>query len=121
MLLRRRTDPDGPPGDRHRVLAATDDEAFSSLRRRATPRAARYELGRLLRQQVPRSALARWEPHPGRPDPADIIAEANAGRLDRLVPVRVGRMAASPYAFLRGAAAVMAEDFAHLPATGITP
>jgi uncharacterized protein (DUF2252 family) len=103
------------------VLAATDDEAFSSLRRRATPRAARYELGRLLRQQVPRSALARWEPQPGRPDPADIIAEANAGRLDWLVPVRVGRMAASPYAFLRGAAAVMAEDFAHLPATGITP
>ena len=41
--------------------------------------------------------------------------------VERLVPVRVGRMAASPYAFLRGAAAIMAEDFARLPATGITP
>ena len=41
--------------------------------------------------------------------------------MDRLVPVRVGRMIASPYGFLRGTAVVMAEDVAHLPATGITP
>ena len=38
-----------------------------------------------------------------------------------LVPVRVGRMVASPYAFLRGTAGIMAADFAALPATGITP
>ena len=30
-------------------------------------------------------------------------------------------MAASPFAFLRGTAGVMAADFATLPATGITP
>ena len=44
-----------------------------------------------------------------------------SGRLDWLVPVRVGRMAATPYGFLRGAAVVMAEDVARLPSTGITP
>ena len=41
--------------------------------------------------------------------------------MERLVPVRIGRMVASPFAFLRGAAAIMAADFSRLPATGITP
>jgi uncharacterized protein (DUF2252 family) len=50
-----------------------------------------------------------------------LIAESHRGRLDRLIPVRVGRMAASPYGFMRGAAIVMAEDVARLPSTGITP
>ena len=46
---------------------------------------------------------------------------SHQGRADRLVPVRVGRMIASPYGFLRGTAVVMAEDVARLPSTGITP
>jgi hypothetical protein len=41
--------------------------------------------------------------------------------FDWLIPVRVGRMTATPYGFLRGAAIVMAEDVARLPSTGITP
>ncbi|MCZ2852764.1 DUF2252 family protein [Modestobacter sp. VKM Ac-2982] len=41
--------------------------------------------------------------------------------MERLVPVRVARMAASPYGFLRGTAVVMAADLAGLPATGIRP
>ena len=45
---------------------------------------------------------------------------SHQGRADRLVPVRVGRMIASPYGFLRGTAVVMAEDVARLPSTGIT-
>ncbi len=56
-----------------------------------------------------------------RTDPVQQIIATHEGRLDRLIPVRVGRMMASPYAFLRGAAAIMAEDFAQLPSTGITP
>ena len=107
--------------DRHVVLASADDQGFVSLRRAATPRAERYALGRALRHGVPRSALGGWDVPVGRADPVDLIAEANEGRVTDLVPVRVGRMAASPYAFLRGAAAIMAEDFAGLPATGITP
>ncbi len=47
--------------------------------------------------------------------------ESHEGRLDWLIPLRVGRMTASPYGFLRGTAIVMAEDVAKLPSTGITP
>ena len=35
------------------------------------------------------------------------------------MPLRMGRMAASPFAFLRGAAAVMAWDLSHTPVTGM--
>jgi Uncharacterized protein conserved in bacteria (DUF2252) len=56
-----------------------------------------------------------------RPDPVQLIIESHNGRLDWLIPVRVGRMTATPYGFLRGAAVVMAEDVARLPSTGITP
>jgi uncharacterized protein (DUF2252 family) len=82
---------------------------------------ARYAAGRALRDQVPRAALGRWRAPKGRADPVDVLEEAHAGRVEELVPVRVGRMVASPYAFLRGAAAVMAEDFATLPRTGVEP
>ena len=56
-----------------------------------------------------------------RPDPVRLIIGSHDGRLDWLVPLRVGRMAATPYGFLRGAAVVMAEDVTRLPSTGITP
>ncbi|RBY83721.1 DUF2252 domain-containing protein [Geodermatophilus sp. TF02-6] len=105
----------------HPVLASADGDQFASLRRGASPRAERYALGRRLRGRVPRSALGDWAAPPGRPDVADQVARSNEGRLAQLVPVRVGRMTASPYAFLRGAANVHADDFAALPATGITP
>jgi uncharacterized protein (DUF2252 family) len=106
---------------RHTVLAATDAAGFASLRHAATPRAERYAMGRRLRERVPRSALAAWHPDERRADPVQQVIASNEGRVDRLVPVRIGRMAASPFAFLRGAAGVMAEDFSGLPATGITP
>ncbi len=103
------------------VLAAADGRGFDSLREAGTPRSERYERGRALRRRVPRSSLGEWAIPPGRPDPVRQIVEAHSGRLEWLVPVRVGRMAASPYAFLRGTAGIMAADFARLSATGITP
>src|SRR5689334_3244845 len=99
----------------------TADEAFSSLRRRSRPRSERYDLGRSMREHAHRADLAFWRPAPDRADPVAQIIESHAGRQDWLIPVRVGRMAASPYAFLRGTAALMADDFATLPKTGITP
>jgi uncharacterized protein (DUF2252 family) len=81
----------------------------------------RYATGQGLRKRVPRGALGSWRPAADRPDPVDVIEEAHAGRLQRLVPLRVGRMVASPYAFLRGSAALMAEDFAGLARTGVEP
>jgi uncharacterized protein (DUF2252 family) len=92
-----------------------------SLRRRATSRLNRYGMGKELRRQVPRRSLGEWSARSDRIDPVRLIVESHAGRLDWLIPVRVGRMAATPYGFLRGAAIVMAEDVARLPSTGITP
>ena len=105
----------------HTVLATADSEVFTSLRRRPTSRAERYTVGRSLRRQVPRRSLGEWAPPPGRPDPVELIIDSHQGRRPELVPIRVARMVASPYSFLRGTAVVMADDVAGLPATGITP
>jgi uncharacterized protein (DUF2252 family) len=78
-------------------------------------------MGKELRRQVPRGSLGDWSPRADRPDPVQLITESHIGRLDWLIPVRVGRMTATPYGFLRGAAVVMAQDVARLPSTGITP
>src|SRR5215218_9536146 len=96
-------------------------EMASVLRTSLPTGKERSAAGRALRTKVKRSQLGRWQPAEDRPDPIDLIDEAHEGRLQRLVPVRVGRMLASPYAFLRGSAALMAEDFAHLPRTGVEP
>jgi uncharacterized protein (DUF2252 family) len=75
--------------------------------------------GRALRAKVPRKSLADWAPGPDRPDPVAQLAEQNARRVASLVPLRMGRMAASPFAFLRGSANVMASDLSRLPRSGI--
>jgi len=121
MTSRRGTDDGGRDRDQHVVLSSADSRGFVSLRQPATPRPERYAIGRSLRKRVPRSALGDWSAPESRVDPVQQIITTHQGRLDRLIPVRIGRMIASPYAFLRGAAAIMAEDFAHLPSTGITP
>ena len=105
----------------HVVLASTEGRGFASLRRPATRRRERRALGRALRQQIPRSTLGRWRAPAERVDPVQQVVAIHEGRLDWLIPIRVGRMIASPYGFLRGTAAIMATDFASLPATGITP
>ncbi len=81
----------------------------------------RRAAGRALREKLKRGELGRWQVKPERVDPVDRIEEAHVGRLERLIPVRVGRMVVSPYAFLRGAASLMAEDFDGMPRTGIEP
>ena len=116
------TDPDArPSGSGHVVFRAADNDAFNSLRRRSNTRAERKALGRELRQQVDRADLGHWAPAADRPDVIEQIRQSHVGRINWLIPVRVARMAASPYGFLRGTAVVMANDLAQLPATGITP
>jgi uncharacterized protein (DUF2252 family) len=58
-------------------------------------------------------------PAADRPDPIGILQAQDAGRVQRLLPIKYGRMVASPFAFLRGSAAVMAADLADTPTTGI--
>ncbi len=70
--------------------------------------------------QVPRSSAGSWEPAPDRADPVDLLERQAATRDPSLVPLRHGRMLASPFAFYRGGALLMAADLAVLPRTGLT-
>ena len=83
------------------------------------PAKARAVAGKRLRRVVPREAHGEWNPGPKRADPLALLEEQNLARIPQLVPVRMGRMAASSFAFYRGAAAVMAADLASTPVTGI--
>lgn len=74
--------------------------------------------GKALRKKVPRSAHSQWEAMIDR-DPLSLLEQSNQGRLTNLLPLRYERMAKSPFAFLRGAALIMAQDLATTPATGL--
>ncbi|MFF9107911.1 DUF2252 domain-containing protein [Streptomyces sp. NPDC014805] len=76
--------------------------------------------GKALRRRVPRRAHAALDLDPGRPDAVRAVEESNQGRLPELTPIRVGRMAATPFAFLRGSAGLMAYDLARTPLTRIS-
>ena len=80
----------------------------------------RAERGRAARKRVSRSAHAFWIPSVDRPDPVAVLERQGRDRLSELLPIRYGRMAASPFAFLRGAAAVMAADLAAQSHSGLT-
>jgi uncharacterized protein (DUF2252 family) len=76
--------------------------------------------GRDERKLVARSSHAHWSPPTDRPDPVAILEQQASTRVPDLIPIRYGRMAASPFDYFRGAAAPMAWDLAHTPTTGIT-
>jgi len=94
----------------------------ASLNKAAVPaeRQARIDAGREVRKVVPRSSFAEWRPAANRADPISILEDQAKERVPELVPIRYSRMLASPFAFYRGAAAVMAADLAAEPTTGIT-
>ncbi|MFH9608477.1 DUF2252 domain-containing protein [Streptomyces sp. NPDC017448] len=81
----------------------------------SSPKAA----GKVLRERIPRSSHASLTLPPGRPDAVRAVEESNRGRVPGLTPIRVGRMAATPFAFLRGAAGLMAHDLTGSPVTGV--
>jgi uncharacterized protein (DUF2252 family) len=83
------------------------------------PATERRQAGQSLRKIVPRSAHAQWTPASGRADPVDILVESGRHRIASLLPIRYDRMRASPFAFYRGAAAIMAADLANTPMTGL--
>ncbi|MER5531389.1 DUF2252 domain-containing protein [Streptomyces sp. NPDC002677] len=85
-----------------------------------TTPAERAARGKAARKRAPRSAHALWLPAVDRRDPVAVLERQGRDRVPELLPIRYGRMAASPFAFLRGAAAVMAADLAAQPHTGLT-
>ncbi|MFI1964400.1 DUF2252 domain-containing protein [Streptomyces pathocidini] len=77
------------------------------------------ERGKALRERVPRAAHARLAVGAERPGALAAVEESSSGRLPELTPIRVGRMAATPFAFLRGSAGLMAYDLVSTPVTGL--
>lgn len=69
-----------------------------------------YAEGKAKRAAASRESLGDF-PRPAR-DLVAIIAKTNLHRIPSLIPLRYERMGASPFAFLRGGAAIMAEDLA---------
>mgnify|MGYP002777002292 CR=1 FL=1 len=76
--------------------------------------------GKALRQKVKRRDLGVYKPAPNRPDPLDLLKAQTKTRLSNLIPIYYERMLTSPFAFLRGSAAVMIQDIANAPTTEIS-
>jgi uncharacterized protein (DUF2252 family) len=81
--------------------------------------AQRMAMGKALRRETPRSSHADWQPAAKREDPVAQLQAQAVSRVPELVPIRYGRMLRSPFAFFRGAAAVMAADLAETPVCGL--
>ena len=79
----------------------------------------RVSIGKAVRTQAPLESHAEWSPSPYRVDPVTLLEEQAETRVPELVPIRYGRMVASPFAFYRGAAYVMAADLASTPRSGL--
>src|SRR5215203_5302934 len=99
-----------PPG----ASGATTDRAAA-----ASSHGQGNERGRAARRVAPRGSHAEWAPAPDRPDPVDLLEAQAKNRLSDLLPIRYTRMIASPFAFIRGSAIVMANDLVSTPKTGI--
>jgi hypothetical protein len=97
------------------MRSARLDQTASTLS--AAERAAR---GKAARTETPRESHAEFEPAKDRPDPVSLLEQQAATRVTELLPIRYGRMLASPFSFLRGAALPMAHDLSGTPSTGFT-
>ncbi len=78
------------------------------------------QAGRSCRHKVGRVDQANWDPKARKHDVIDLLLAAQRGRIPSLLPIKWGRMAASPFGFFRGAVPLMAADLAPLPHTGLT-
>ncbi|MCE2898131.1 MAG: DUF2252 domain-containing protein [Betaproteobacteria bacterium] len=103
-----------------RRAAATPPVARLPEQSHGAPHAERRAAGKALRERVAREVLANWQPDARRADPVDLLVASSAGRVPELLPIRYGRMMASPFAFYRGAAAVMAHDLSFAHVTGLS-
>jgi uncharacterized protein (DUF2252 family) len=79
----------------------------------------RQAMAKAIRKECSRKTLGGWTAAKDRRDPIDILIETSKGRVEPLVPIRYGRMMASPFAFYRGGAAIMAHDLSTTVSTGI--
>ena len=80
--------------------------------------AERVALGKAARRVVPRQRHAEYSPAADRPSPVELLEGQSQERVPELVPIRYGRMLATPFTFYRGAALIMASDLAATPTSG---
>ena len=92
--------------------------ASSSIHAQLPSAAERRAAGRAARERLRRNELAGWQRTDAK-DPVAIVLAQNEIRLAELLPLRHSRMAESPWAYYRGAAAVMAADLASRRDTGL--
>ena len=81
--------------------------------------AERITMGKAARKSRSRISLGEYSPRTDRPDPVSVLIAQEGQRVQELLPLRHSRMSASPFAFLRGAAGVMAADLGSEPSTGL--
>ena len=79
----------------------------------------RAATGKAAREKVSRSSHGEWKPAARRRDPVKVLEDQAQSRVQELVPIRYGRMLASPFTFYRGAAAIMAMDLGKTPTSGL--
>ena len=79
----------------------------------------RVTKGREARKALPRSELDAFQQGSTRADPVALLRQQEETRVPDLVELRHERMLASPFAFFRGAAIIMAADVASLPQSGL--
>jgi uncharacterized protein (DUF2252 family) len=102
------------------IIGAETEKYTAQLNQTHTQRMEdRIAAGKALRERATRKSHAEWNPPENRPDPVDLLIENSQGRMENLIPIRYGRMAANPFAFYRGAAAIMASDLSYTPSTGL--
>ena len=87
---------------------------------RFAPLSERMAWGKSRRKALPRAAQGAWKAERTRPDPVAVLLAASRGRVPELLPIKWGRMAASPFGFFRGAVPVMARDLSAQPVSGLT-
>lgn len=81
--------------------------------------AQRLETGKQQRSKVARESHSEWNLKSDRTDPVQIFIDSAVGRVEKLISIRYGRMLQSPFAFLRGSAAVMAKDLSGIQNSGV--
>jgi len=85
---------------------------------RLTP-GERFAKGKQHRKKLRRADQGVWKPAKNRSDPVDSVLAGVRGRLRDLIPIKLARMAATPFGFFRGAAPLMAADLASSPRCGL--
>ncbi len=123
MVAKRASNDGDTPGAAQPLTEVVDD---ASAPRRARVRVIKHlsadervARGKAARSESPRAGHAEWQPAADRRDPVEMLESQAANRVPELVPIRNGRMLASPFAFYRGAAYIMAADLASTANSGL--